>query len=80
MTMKTTQQMTKKMDNNRALRELWESTGLTHPAALALINQHQIRPMASSAWLAYMAGPTIARRRTCPDEILAYAQKILGGH
>ena len=69
--------MTKKTDNNQALHELWESTGLSQPAALALINQKQLRPIALSTWKAYMAGADVGRRRDCPDEILAHAKKIL---
>lgn len=70
--------MIKKLDNNQELRMLWESTGLTQPEALALINAGQVRPIAAlSTWKAYMADPDVARRRECPDEILAHAKKIL---
>lgn len=69
--------MTDKIDNNLALRELWASTGLSQPDALALVNKKQLRPIALSTWKAYMAGTDVARRRVCPDEILAHSKKVL---
>ncbi len=69
--------MTINKDNNQALRELWESTGLSQAEALALVNKKQLRPLALSTWKAYMAGPDVARRRACPGEILSHAQKVL---
>ena len=70
-------QMDKKIDNNEALRKLWESTGLSQAEALALVNKKQLRPIALSTWKAYMAGPEVARRRECPTEILSHAKKVL---
>lgn len=70
--------MTEEKDNNQALRELWESTGLSQPQALALINANQARPLALSTFKAYLATPDASRRRDCPKEILDHAKKVLG--
>lgn len=69
--------MTQKLDNNQALHELWESTGLTQPEALALMNAGQVRGIGLSTFKAYMAQPGVERRRHCPDNILAHARKVL---
>lgn len=69
--------MTTTKDNNQALRELWESTGLSQVDALKILNKNQLRPIALSTWKAYMAGPKVTRRRECPGEILSHAQKVL---
>lgn len=66
----------KKPDNNKALYDLWAISGLSQPDALALMNIDQLRPIALSTWKSYMAGQGVARRRECPDEILAYARTV----
>lgn len=66
----------KKPDNNKALYDLWAATNLSQPKALALLNDGQLRPIAISTWKAYMAPPGVARRRECPNEILAYAKQV----
>ena len=69
--------MKKEIDSNKALRELWEFTGLSQPEALVLINSKQARPLALSTFKAYMAAPGVLRRRACPKEILDHAKKVL---
>ncbi len=65
------------MDNNEKLKKLIVSTGLTQKDALAILNHGQARPVALSTWKAYLAGQESARRRTCPDNILHHAEKVL---
>lgn len=70
--------MAKRVDNNAALRKIWTATGLTQEEALLLFNKGQIRPLKLSTFMAYQAAPGVARRRECPDEILAHAKKMFG--
>lgn len=69
--------MRKTVDNNAMLRKLWENSGLTQDEALLRINKGQVRGIKPSTFKAYMAAHGVARRRECPSEILAHAQKVL---
>lgn len=68
--------MKKQSDNNLALREMWEKSGITQADALVLLNRGQARPLKMSTFKAYMAGPDTVRRRECPDEMLAHAKRM----
>lgn len=65
-------------DNGVALRELIEHAGMTQADALAALNKGQAFPIALSTWKAYLAAPDSARRRACPDNVLAHARKTIG--
>ena len=65
-------------DNGVALRSLIEQAGLTQSDALAALNKGQAFPIALSTWKAYLAAPNSARRRACPDNVLAHAKKTIG--
>ena len=62
--------------NENKENSLWATSGLSRSDALAIMNKDQLRPIALSTWKAYIAGPLVARRRECPDEILTYARKV----
>ncbi|MEX3917924.1 hypothetical protein AB4Y43_17030 [Paraburkholderia sp. BR10872] len=64
--------------NNEQLREMVEQSGLTQVEALALINAGQAFPVALSTWKSYLAAPTSARRRNCPDAVLKRAKQTIG--
>jgi uncharacterized protein YehS (DUF1456 family) len=66
------------IDNGVVLRSLIEKAGLTQVDALAALNRGQAFPIALSTWKAYLAAPDSARRRACPDNVLAHAQKTIG--
>lgn len=71
-------QLSVETDNNAALRQLIEASGLTQEEARELCNAGQARPLASSTWKAYLAPTSSARRRECPDTFLAHTQRVLG--
>ena len=66
------------IDNGVVLRSLIEKAGLTQVDALAALNRGQAFPIALSTWKAYLAAPDSARRRACPDNVLAHAKKTIG--
>ncbi|CAB3772674.1 hypothetical protein [Paraburkholderia humisilvae] len=70
--------MSEVTDNGIALRSLIEQAGLTQADALAVLNRGQAFPIALSTWKAYLAAPDSARRRVCPDNVLAHARKTIG--
>jgi hypothetical protein len=63
--------------NNLALRELIERSGLTQVEALAKFNEG-LGPGAYSidAWKSYLAAPGSTRQRAFSDKLLAHAQKV----
>ncbi|CAG9168056.1 hypothetical protein [Cupriavidus pinatubonensis] len=67
-----------KEDNGAALRDLIEQAGITQAEALALVNKGQAFPISLSTWKSYLAAPESARRRNCPDAVIAHARKNIG--
>ena len=64
-------------DNGIALRELIEHAEMTQADALMAVNRNQAFPIALSTWKAYLAAPSSARRRICPNNVLEHARKTI---
>ena len=71
---------TEAMTNNERLRQLVESSGLTHVGALEVFNRG-LGPAAysPSTWKAFFVRPDSRRFRPLKDELLAHAEKTIGG-
>lgn len=71
---------TKAMTNNEKLRRLVEASGLTQVRALEVFNRG-LGPAAysMSTWKAFFVKPDSRRFRPLKDELLAHAEKAIGG-
>ena len=63
--------------NNRALRELIESSGLTLVEVLARFNARQARPMALRTLKSYLAKDGAKTRVRCPDPVISHMRTVM---
>jgi hypothetical protein len=63
--------------NNRALRELIESSGLTLSEVLARFNARQARPIALRTLNSYLANEGAKTRVRCPEPVIVHMRTVM---
>lgn len=64
--------------NNRQLRDLVETSGLTLGEILGRFNARQARPIALRTLKSYLANAAAKTRVRCPDTVLSHMRTVLG--
>ena len=63
--------------NNRELRQMVESSGLTLAEILARFNARQARPIALRTLNSYLANEGAKTRVRCPETVLSHMKTVL---